>query len=357
MKIAALVIAASLLVLSGCSTDESESKPGLIGISLTEYQSSTPGLEGTLEAVEYTTSRGINIFGMAPEWTELETAPNTYSFQDPIVNPLTLLDPEESRFRSFILVLKVIDTNRKTVPIDLAETSFGDAVLVNRFLNLIDALAALPSMERVSHILIGNEVDAYLSANSSELNAFSTFYQEAVNRIHVKMPWIKVGTIITFYSAATDPVVFNELLPISDFVCYTYYPVDNSNPNWQMLPPEDVVSDINLMATLAGSKTFGLTEIGYASSVENNSSEAQQEEFIELMFKSFKPYKDKQKLEFLYYHGLYDYPPDFCESYAESQGVDPIGLCSFMNSLGLKSYETGEAKSAWVTFEKELKGW
>lgn len=346
-----------VLILSGCTQEEPKSKPGLIGISLTASQNSISGLEGALEAVEYTTSRGINLFGMSPEWTELESVAGTYSFQDPIINPLTLLDPDESKLKSFILVLKVIDTNRKTVPFDLEETSFGNAALINRFLNLIDALAELQPMERVSHILLGNEVDAYLSANSSELIAFSTFYQEAVNRIHEKMPWIKVGTIITFYSAATNPVVFNALLPISDFVCYTYYPVDNSNPDWQMLPPEDVVSDITLMATLAGSKTFGLTEIGYASSAANNSSEAQQKEFIEVMFKSFKPYKNNGKLEFLYYHGLYDYPPDFCESYAESQGVSPIGLCSFMNTLGLKSYETGEPKAAWETFENMLKSW
>jgi len=75
---------------------------------------------------------------MSPEWQELETAPNTFNFQDFLINPLTLTDPNETKFRSYILVLKMIDSNRKTVPSDLSDNSFDDPLLINRFKNLID---------------------------------------------------------------------------------------------------------------------------------------------------------------------------------------------------------------------------
>jgi len=357
MKILGLLLIMSFLGVSACSENEPDGATGLVGLSLQSHQNSSPDLEGNLESVEYVTSKGVNLFGMAPEWNELEPAADTYSFQDFVINPLTLLDPDETKFRSYILVIKMIDTNRKTVPADLTSTSFGDAAMINRFLNLIDNLAAIEPIDRVSHILIGNEVDGYLGPNTSELNAFSMFYQQAVNRIHLKMPSVKVGTIITFNSLTTIPAVFNTLTPFSDFICYTYYPTDDSNPNWQMRAPTDVVNDISFMAEKAGNKPFAFTEIGYPSSPENNSSEVLQKQFVENMFDALRPFKEKRKLEFIYYHGLYDYPPDFCEPYAESQGVEPTYLCGFMNTLGLNYYATSQPKQAWTAFIDKLKDW
>ncbi|MFN8336357.1 MAG: hypothetical protein U0U09_14610 [Cyclobacteriaceae bacterium] len=358
MKILPLVITFTLLLgISRCSENEPHKTTGLVGLSLQSNQNSAPGLEGYLEAVDYVTSKGVNLFGMAPEWTELEPAINAYSFQDIIINPLTLLDPDEIKFESYILVLKMIDTNRKTVPADLMSNSFDDPVVINRFRSLVDGLSSLDHINRISHILIGNEVDAYLVSNPVALNAFSTFYQQAISHIHQKMPWIKVGTIITFNSLVSNPVVFNTLTPTSDFICYTYYPTDDSNPNWQMRTPSDVAEDIAFMAEKAGNKSFAFTEIGYPSSTDNNSSETLQEQFVVNMFDALRSYKDNGKLEFIYYHGLYDYPPDFCETYGEAQGIDPVYLCGFMNTLGLNSYVTGQPKEAWTAFVKKLNDW
>lgn len=346
-----------LLVLGGCSENEPHHTRGLVGLALQSHQNSPPGLEGYLQSVDYVTSKGINLFGMAPEWTEVEPSPGTYALQEFVVNPLTLLDPGKTKFESYILVLKTIDTNRKTIPADLMSTSFDDPAVVTRFLSLIDNLASAEAVNRISHILIGNEVDGYLSTNPAALNAFASFYQQAVTHIHQKMPWIKVGTIITFNSLTTSPEIFNTLTPHSDLVCYTYYPTDNTNPNWQMRAPADVYTDITFMADQAESKPFAFTEIGYPSSPDNNSSESLQSQFVENMFDALRPYKERGDLELVYYHGLYDYPPDFCEPYAEAQGIDPTYLCGFMNSLGLSQYTTSEPKQAWHAFVNKLKDW
>jgi hypothetical protein len=346
-----------LIIFSMCSEEQPDYTKGLVGLSLQSHQNSSPGLEGYLESVEYVTSTGVNLFGMSSEWVELEPSIGTYAFQEFVINPLTLLDPDKTKFKSYILVLKMIDTNRKPMPLDLMSKSFDDPLVINRFLSLLDNLSSVESIKRISHILIGNEVDGYLTSNPTSLNAFSSFYQESVNRIHQKMPWVKVGTIITFNSLSTNPIVFNTLSTHSDFICYTYYPTDNSDSNWQMRKPTDVLSDIAVMADKAGNKSFAFTEIGYPSSPSNNSSESLQKQFIENLFEVLRPYKENRKLEFIYYHGLYDYPPNFCEPYAQAQGVDATYLCGFMNSLGLNHYDTSEPKQSWNSFVDKLKDW
>ncbi len=347
--------------ITACSNNKTvvpvNQKEGLVGLSLLLNQNSAPGLTGLLQSINDVSPKGINLFGMSPEWPQLEPAANTYSLQDQIVNPLTLTDPDKTNFNSYILVLKMIDTQRKTVPSDLSALSFDDPIVISRFNSLIDNLSALPSISRVSHILIGNEVDGYLSANPAALNAFTTFYTASIDHIHLKMPQVKVGTIITFNSLTDHPEIFNTLTPGSDFICYTYYPTDITNANWQMRAPTDAIADIALMAQKAGDKPFAFTEIGYASSIENNSSETLQKQFVENMFNTLKPYKDQGKLAFIFYHGLYDYPPDFCTGYAQSQGIDPAHLCGFMNNLGLKNYITGQPKQAFNAFFNKLANW
>jgi hypothetical protein len=305
---------------TACSNNKAEvvnnKNHGLVGLSLLLRQNSPQGQQGILESINEVTSKGVNLFGMSPEWPDLELSPNVFSFQDQIVNPLTLTDPDKTKFNSYILVLKMIDSKRKTLPADLSLLPFDNPSIINRFKNLIDNLSILPSMSRVSHILIGNEVDGYLNSNPAELNAFSTFYQKAINEIHIKMPLVKVGTILTLSSVINNPTIFNALAPASDFICYTYYPTNDATPNWQMLPPSDVIADINFMAQKGGNKPFAFTEIGYPSSLENNSSEIAQKQFVKNMFDALRPYKEDGKLEFIFYHGLYDYPTGFCSQYS-----------------------------------------
>ena len=200
-------------------------------------------------------------------------------------------------------------------------------------------------------------MDGYLGEHSSELNAFTSFYKQAVEHIHSVMPTVKTGTIITFNSLIGDINILNTLLPISDFICYTYYPTNLSNANWEMRQPGDVFKDINLMAEKAGNKPFAFAEIGYASSADNNSSETLQQAFVKNMFAALQPYKNSKRLAFIFYHGLYDYPPGFCEQYAQSQDIDAQYLCSFMNSLGLKDYASGKTKKAYTEFFDDLQSW
>lgn len=329
----------------------------LIGLSMQQYKNSRPGLDGYVEGLDYAVQNGINIFGMSPEWNLLEPTPNTYSLQDNLSNPLTLIDPSKTKLKGYILVLKMIDTNIKLLPNYIANLNFDSPDVINRFSLLLEKIfSEVPSFERVSHILIGNEIDGFLSANPEQIQKFKVFYLSAVEKIHTLNPKVKVGTIITFNAAKNNSTLFDAFKNIGDFICYTYYPTNEQyHIPWQMRPPSQVRDDIDWMIQNAGGKPIAFTEIGYTSSNDNSSSEQQQSEFVKVMFNAMKPYINNKKIEFIYYHGLYDYPQGFCNQYAQQQGVDSTHICGFMNHLGLHNWKTGQPKPAWFTFTNELR--
>jgi hypothetical protein len=251
----------------------------------------------------------------------------------------------------------MIDTNLKLVPDDLANLDFDSSEIIMRFSSLLDKIfTEVPSIGRVSHILIGNEIDGYLSTNPDQLQRFKVFYLAALQKIHSLNPKVKVGTIITFNAAKNNAVLFDIFKSAGDFICYTYYPTNEQDSiPWQMRPPNQIQNDVEWMVQNANDKPIAFTEIGYASSSANSSSEIQQAEFVQAMFNSLKQYIANRKIEFVYYHGMYDYPKGFCKQYASQQGVDSTYLCGFMNNLGLSSWETGQPKPAWSTFVGNLK--
>ena len=109
--------------ITGCSQEkiiepdnDINSIKGLVGLSILLHQNSPLGLTGFLESIDDVTSKGVNLFGMSPEWQELETDPNIFAFQYFLINPITLTDPNQTKFSSYIIVLKMIDSNRKTFP-------------------------------------------------------------------------------------------------------------------------------------------------------------------------------------------------------------------------------------------------
>ncbi|MEQ8360079.1 hypothetical protein [Ekhidna sp.] len=356
-----LQILLTLLLFSCCndSVSPSEQSPPklLVGLSLQQYKNSSFGIDGYIDGLDHAVQNGINMFGMSPEWNVLEPSPNTYSLQDNLTNPLTLLDQNKTKLDSYIIVLKMIDTNIKLVPDDLANLDFDDPEMINRFSLLLDKIfTEVPSIERVTHVLIGNEIDGYLSTNPDQIQQFKTFYLAAIQQIHALNPRVKVGTIITFNAAKNNPILFDTFKTEGDFICYTYYPTDEQNSTpWQMRPPSDIKDDMDWMVQNTGGKPIAFTEIGYTSSTDNSSSEQQQSDFVQKMFSSMKPYINSKNIEFVYYHGMYDYPQGFCNQYAQQQGVDPIHICNFMNHLGLNNWETGLPKLAWFTFIDELR--
>jgi hypothetical protein len=232
--------------------------------------------------------------------------------------------------------------------------------VLDRFEGVIDAIAEVPAAKRITHILIGNEVDSYLAQHTDEIPAFEEFYRRAIARIHEKLPGVKVGTIITFGSVRSRPGDFVELIKAGDFVAYTYYPVTNLSRgdvsvDWQMVETPELANHIGLLAALAADKPFAFTEIGYSSSALNASSEKQQARFVRQLFRVLDPYFRRERVAFVLYNSLYDEPSTFCRPYANEQKIQASReFCSFVENLGLRSQAHNEPREAWHVFVEEM---
>jgi len=335
----------------------------LIAPFVSTYKGSAPGFKGVTDAMDLLVENGTNVYMFACKWKELEPAPGKFNLQEHLINSLTMLVPRYSQLKGVVLMLQMIDTNWRPMPDDLSTKPFDDPAVLQRFDALIDAIAAQPSSKRITHILLGNEVDGYLGQHPEEVAPFLTFYKSGVERVHQRLPGVNVGTIFTAGGAMHgSPQAFDELNKYSDFVDFTYYPITatgqgNAMSTWQMRPMEESLAELAHLVERAGDKPFSFTEIGYSASPVNNSSEEKQAEFVRGMFRVLDPDRQKGQIAFILYHAMYDYPPGVCTPYAQQQGVPGDAICAFMENLGLRSYATGAPRKAWDAFVEGVKKW
>ena len=348
---------------TGTPPSPGERSEVLIAPGPSTHKNSAPGFQGITDSMDLLVENGMNVFGWAPNWKDLEPAPGKFNLQEHLVNPLTMLVPRYPQVKGVVLVLKMIDTNWRPMPPDLSTKPFDDPAVLQRFDALIDAIAAEPSSKRITHFLLGNEVDGYLGQHPEEGAAFLAFYKREVERIHQRLPGVKVGTIFTAAGATRGvPRLFDELNRYSDFVDFTYYPVEglvrgNWSATWQMLPIEESLAELARLVERAGNKPFSFTEIGYSAGPVNNSSEEKQAEFVRGMFRVLDPYRKKGQIAFLLYHVMYDYPPGWCIPYAKAQGIPAEAICGFVENMGLRRYATGAPRQAWGALVEGVKAW
>lgn len=304
------------------------------------------------QAQNLLTENGMNFFVYSENWTDIETSPGRYNLVDTVINPMTMLVPKYP-FKGVLLILKMIDSNALVMPGDLHIGSFDDPVVKTRFLAMLHAIARQPSSKKLTHILLGNEVDTYLTANPAKLDGFIALLKAGIDQIHQEMPGVKVGTITTFASL-DNPQLFQTLTQYSDFIDYTYYPLQG----WQMRPVVQVPADLNRMAAAAGGKPFAFTEIGYSSSPLASSSEQNQAQFVKAIFDGLDRYRRKNQILFISWMSFADPPPGACRNYAGQQGIGASkGFCAFLNNLGLRTSSDNQAKQAWCIFVGEVARW
>jgi hypothetical protein len=330
----------------------------LIAPTMGLYAGSEPGLKGITDSVELVTRNGMNLLALSADWNVIEPAPGEFNFDDMLTKPLTVLVPQYPEIKGVLFTLRMISSMVRSMPTELEPLRFDDPEMLQRWDALLDAIAAEPTSRRLTHIMLGNEIDGYLGIHPEEEAQLRTFYKRGVQRIHEKLPGVKVGTIITFYGAFTDPALLQGLIDASDFVSYTLYTIiGEADRPWRMLPPSRAAGMLAQLAEVAGAKPFAFTEIGYATSPVNDSSADQQADFVREMFKALDPYRRQGRLEFLLYHAMHDYAPGVCEDYARLQRVSPILICDFMESMGLRSYATGAPRPAWFVFVEAARRW
>lgn len=322
-----------------------------------------PGLKAFTDVMDLFEAQQMRVFGFPANWRDLEPAPRVFALEESVGKPLTLLLPRYPKLDAVVLLLRMIDTNARSLPDDLADRRFDDPDLLARFEGLVEAITRQPSIGRVTHVLVGNEVDAYLGQHRAELPEFAVFYRRAVELFHRRLPGAKVGTVLTYAGVRGWPELTQALAPASDFMDYTYYPIADApggevSRRWQMRPVGDVEPDLAFLAEKAAGKPFAFSEVGYSASPLNGSSEAQQADFVRAVFRSLERQHREGKLEFLLFHTAHDYPPEFCAGYAAQQKLEPSKeFCAFVESLGLRRYATGEPRPGWDALVEGVRRW
>ena len=300
----------------GPSPPATTQSPTLIGTLVSTHKNTTPGPVGFHALMDLVTGGGVNFFLFGHNWADLEPSPGTFNFGGSLVQPLTDMLAWYPQFAGFGFVINVLNGSSRLTPADLNNLPFDNPAVLSRFDALIDALVAQPLSAKLGYILVGNEVDSMLT-DPAGAAAFVTFYQRAVNRIHLKLPQVKVSTIVSAGGATgRTPKLFADLSALSDFVTYTYYPTaGTATGTWVMRPPSEVKPDLDWLAALACDKPFAFTEIGYASSIDIGSSESQQADFVREVFADLDTYRQQGRLAFVHYQSLYDLLPEVWARY------------------------------------------
>lgn len=300
-------------------------------------------------AEDLLTQNGANFFMFSQDWDKIEPSSGHYDLTNTITNPFTLLIPKY-RFKGVTLVLKMIDTNNRTMPADLKNKPFDDPQVEQRFLKMLHMVATAPGVaSHVNYILLGNEVDSYFDAHPGELAGFMSLLKASIDQLHQDLPGVKVGTITTF-STLRHPELFRTLTQYSDFIDYTYYPLA---AHWRMRPVSDVPGDLAKMSAAAGNKQFGFTEIGYSASPLSGSSDQQQADFMKTVFQTLDTFG--KQVAFVDWASLGDTPPDLCEAYAKSQGLHDVdAMCAYGEHTGLRTYDN-QPRPAWNIFVQAMK--
>lgn len=293
---------------------------------------------------------GVQSVTLPLDWSRLETAPGRYdntllSIADGFYPP---------RHIAVDLILRPINTNRLEIPSDLQDKDLDDPVVIARFERLLDnVFAHLPSLTLHS-LLVGNEVDVYLSQDERRWAHYGKFYQAVCAYARTKRPGLKVGVAATFdglTGKAKQPL--QTLNSSSDFIALTYYPL---NPDFTVRSPAVIGPDFARLCALYPHRTLALLEAGFPSSPECGSSPSLQAFFVHDFFAAWDTHATQ--IVSVTFSWQTDISPDATAGFARYYGIAAKPFAAFLGSLGLRTY-AGKEKPAWTALKKEAKarGW
>jgi hypothetical protein len=206
----------------------------------------------------------------------------------------------------------------------------------------------------LTHLCFGYELDRYLAAASEDdatrLLAFLRHAVDYASRHPLRATKTLIGSAVRFQALLGRVDSLPELL-LGDEVVAVYDPLD---ADASLKPPASVVDD--LTAALENLKATGvrrqltLFDVGYPSSVDLGSSEAQQKAFYEALFGLLDGRRDD--FGFLGVYGLGDRAAADCEAEALAFGAagEPEWVSAWATarcSMGLRAERPNGEKPAW----------
>ena len=290
-------------------------------------------------------------------WSEIEPANGNFDMNF-IHNNLDLANNFYSTNQIKIeLQISTINTTTKETPYDLQNIAFDNPTMISRFKILLDTLFQhMPDVELIA-LNIGNESDVYFGTSSNQYQAYKTFLDSVIP--YAKQKYfalhgtnLKVGTTFTFegLTSSSTSSLCHLVNNATDMVSTTYYPL---NPDFTMGPPNIVFNHFNNLINQYNnpSKPIYIVELGYASSLQCNSSENQQAQFYQNVFEAWDNHSDI--IRYISFFKLTDWSQEQVNYFANYYGItDPIFL-EFLRTLGVRE-NNGNHKPAFDIIACEL---
>jgi hypothetical protein len=280
-------------------------------------------------------------------WPDIEPA------RDSFVDPYKYLEIIDfyyplKNIKILLTLLSPINTTVSSMPAFLNGKSLNDPEVIEHYKKLLDfILPRLPNTNLIG-LVLGNEINIYLSNHLDEKDAFKEFFIAVSEYARSKRPGIKVGFSTTLYGTiGTLKDYIIELNQHTDFVCLTYYPL---NADFTVKDPEIVGQDFKNVYDLY-SKSIYFQECGYPTSPDCNSNEELQSKFVEEVFKSWDLYKSK--IQVICFYKLTDSPLKDVNAYLNEIGLSANpALTGYVATLGFRTYQSpSNEKKSYFTIK------
>lgn len=300
-------------------------------------------------------SLDIDIVPVTFAWNQVET---DTGFDFSLVNLANSYYPGKNMAIS--LNLSPIYAISSALPSELQSRAFDDPIVISRFEAFLDSIHARLGATQINDVILGLEVDDYLSSHGSAWAAYNVLYDSAL--VHVKQLWgtdMRVG-VETSWSAAVSTAKDSilRLNQQSDMMVLSYYPLQN---NFTIRAPTVVQGDIANILGLYPNIPLFIVETGYQTSPVCNSSDELQRQFIANLFTTWDAYADR--ISFIGFLWLTDLSDSVVAQDVSAYGVSGPYLNAFeayLQTTGLRTYPgAGTDKPGFTQLKSELavRGW
>lgn len=284
---------------------------------------------------------GCNLMASSAKWGDLEVSPDTFR-----LNKLRadLFGAIQAGFTP-VLTLQTIDTNNKTVPVDLMSEPWDSPKMLRRERLFLQALVdVLPS--QIGAVMLGNEVDAYLALHGDEIGPYLKFLQNGREVLKAARPGIQVGVTTEFSALSKQGEMISLLHRGMDIVSMTYYPLTS---DFSVQPVGGVGSQFDQMLAVSGDQRLYIQEAGYPASSLLSSSDAKQARFVDAVFDAMAKHGDK--LFGVCFFLLVDFNDKFVDGLVRYYGLHTDRFRAMLSTLGFKKQD-GTPRPAWDEFKK-----
>ena len=310
---------------------------------------------------------GAKLMQLSLPWADIETTPG----QPNLVLVAELLADVRAVGGIPLFNLAVIDTNRVSVPNDLADPknpgslrsdlNWTSPEIVSRYATMLEVIVPIVAYSGGAYFGLGNEVDVNLGNGTPEMaESFVEFlfiFRQFIQTLTAPKP-LSVGATLTVggLGAVSDspPPWLSSLLSIADVTPLTYYPL---NPDFSVKTDtatvhEEVLRAVKLLPAGACSvfQEFGVPA-GYGnSSSTDHSSQSIQANFFQDFMLSLPPLLSNagHPLRAASVFELVDMAESECLGLVPYYNVSAPAFIEYLCTLGLIK-GTGEPKEAWGT--------